>query len=110
MSNILNFVASIYSCLFHRNAEDFQTSSNEAYNVVSQNRGRGGREEGDDIEYEVPQILPSSKKPDARGGGRGRGGGDDEYEIPNLPPTTSSQPPTATGAAATAGESLYEQL
>ena len=108
MSNILNFVASIYSCLFHRNAEDFQTSSNEAYNVVSQNRGRGGRGEGVDSEYEVPQILPSSKKPAARGDGRGRG--DDEYEIPNLPPTTSSQPPTATGAAATAGESLYEQL
>ena len=76
---------------------------------MSQNRGRGGRGEGVDSEYEVPQILPSSKKPDARGDGRGRGD-DDEYEIPNLPPTTSSQPPTATGAAATAGESLYEQL
>ena len=63
---------------------------------MSQNRGRG--EVGS--EYEVPQILP----PDARGGG------DDEYEIPNLPPTISSQPPTATGAAATAGESLFEQL
>ena len=77
---------------------------------MSQNRGRGGRGEGVDSEYEVPQILPSSKKPAARGG-RGRGGGDDdEYEIPNLPPTTSSQSPTATGAAATAGESFYEQL
>ena len=72
---------------------------------MSQNRGRGGRGEVVDSEYEVPQILPSSKKPDARGGGRGRG--DDEYEIPNL---QTSQPPTATGAAATAGESLYEQL
>ena len=94
-----------HSCLFHRNPEDLQTSSNEAYNVVSHNRGRGGRGEGVDSEYEVPQILPSSKKPAARGGGSGRG--DDDYEIPNL---QTSQPPTATSAGATAGESHYEQL
>ena len=96
-----------HSCLFHRNHEDLQTTSNEAYNVLPQNRGRGGRGEVVDCEYEVLKILPSSKK-HAAGGGSGRE--DVEYAIPNLPPTTSSQPPTATDAAATAGEFLFEQL
>ena len=60
----------------YRDPDSFQTTSNEAYNVVKRQTGRGG------------------------GGGGGGGGGtaetvEDEYEIPqNLPPPISSQPTT----------------
>ena len=52
----------------YRDPDSFQTTSNEAYNVVKRQTGRGG------------------------GGGEVVEG---EYEIPqNLPPPTSSQPTT----------------
>ena len=67
----------------YRDPDSFQTTSNEAYNVVKRQTGRGG--------------------------GGGGGGGEvveGEYEIPqNLPPPTSSQPTTTA-----AGDSLYEPV
>ena len=95
--------------------------SNEANNVTFQNRGIGGRGEGVDGDYEIPQILPSVKMPAARGRGRGgrrrggRGGGGrgeqgargDGYEVPNIHSHSSCQPPTVTTSAA---ESVYEPL
>ena len=115
----------IHFCVFYRNPEDFPTSSNEAYNVVSQNKEKGGREEGVDDDYDLVRRFTTTQRFAAR---EGEGGGDDGYVIPNLHPSTFSQLNTTTTTtttpaanadadaadnaddADTAGESFYEQI
>ena len=75
---------SYISLFLYRYPEMFKTTSNEAYNVVKRQTGRGG----------------------VRGGGGGGESVEGEYENPqNLPPPTSSQPTTTA-----AGDSLYEPV
>ena len=71
----------------------FATSSNEAYNVVPQNRGIG---EGDDDDYETVRTFSCSQQPTAI---RGRGG-DDGYAMPNLRLPTATTTPAAPAAVA----------
>ena len=83
--------------ILHRNPDGFATSSNEAYNVVPQNRGIG---EGDDGDYETVQTFSCSQQPTAIRGRRGDA-------MPNfcLPTATTTPAAAAAAAAAAAKES-----
>ena len=78
--------------ILHRNPEGFATSSDEAYNVVSQNRGIG---EGDDGDYETVRTFSCSQQPTAIRGRRG----DDGYVMPNFCLPTATTTPAAAAAA-----------
>ena len=55
MSKPLQLIHTVFSALAHSDPDKFQTTSNEAYNVVG---GRAGSGRVGESQYETPQVPP----------------------------------------------------